>query len=464
MIKRSLLLFMMLFACAQMFAQKKVPKTDGTITVAMKPESWTAKNDAANLKFADHKGVPSLEVTDGNEQAKPSNINFSSGTIEFDLEFIEGFTSFFFRYQSEEEYELFYLRNRPDDITATDGVQYAPIIKKVNMWDMYPNYQTAANFKKGEWTHIKLVISGVQMLVYVNDKNPTLVVPRLEGNTKDGTIGFSGKCFVSNLVIKPNQVEGLSAMGEFDPVYNDNRFISSWFISEPVDFPAGNECSNSNPPGFETKWKKITAERNGLINVSRLYGQSTSRRMVWLRTTLKTKKEEKRKINLGFSDEVWVFVNGRTAYADKNLYAQDLRKEPDGRLSVENAQFELSLKEGNNDILIGLSNDFYGWGIIARLENRIGVEYIDYVPEVLNKEFEPYFGMYASKDTPFKLKVSQLSNKLSIQATGEGPIATESAGNGVYKIDNFGITLEFNAAEKKMYFRRGTTTYEFIKE
>ncbi|MEJ0030409.1 MAG: hypothetical protein WDO15_08595 [Bacteroidota bacterium] len=60
--------------------------------------------------------------------------------------------------------------------------------------------------------------------------------------------------------------------------------------------------------------------------------------------------------------------------ADKNLYAQDMRKQPDGRISVENTSFEIPLKEGDNDVLIGLANDFYGWGIIPRFDNRTGIE------------------------------------------------------------------------------------------
>ncbi|HEX8061454.1 MAG TPA: hypothetical protein VF473_10990 [Cyclobacteriaceae bacterium] len=463
MIKKSLFLLVVMFACAPIMAQKKSPKTDTNITIAMKPGNWTAK-DPGNLKFADHNGSPSMEITAGNETAVASNINFANGTIEFDMEFIEGFTSFYFHRQSDDETELFYLRNRPNDPTATDAIQYAPIIRKVNMWDMYPNYEAAASFKPGEWTHIKLVISGVQMLVYVNDKNPTLVIPRLEGNVKDGGIAFAGKCFVSNVVLKPNLVEGLNPMGEFDPVYNDNRYIKSWYVSSPVDLPEGREPTNIDLPAFETQWQKITAERNGLINVTRLFGQSTLRRMVWLRTTLKSKGEQKSKVNLGFSDEVWVFVNGRTAYADKNLYAQDMRKEPDGRISVENSSFEISLKDGDNDILVALANDFYGWGIIPRLEKRIGVEVADYVPEVPDKKLEKYFGSYSCKDLPFKLRISQLKGQLSIQATGEGQARMENTGPGVFELKDYNVLLQFKPAEKGMTFKQNGKVYEFVKD
>ena len=50
-----------------------------------------------------------------------------------------------------------------------------------------------------------------------------------------------------------------------------------------------------------------------------------------------------------------------------------MRKIPDGRISVENAQFELPLKAGDNELLIGVANNFYGWGVIARLESMDGI-------------------------------------------------------------------------------------------
>lgn len=44
-----------------------------------------------------------------------------------------------------------------------------------------------------------------------------------------------------------------------------------------------------------------------------------------------------------------------------------------GRISLENASFDLPLKKGENEILIGVANAFYGWGIIARLDDNKGL-------------------------------------------------------------------------------------------
>jgi len=46
---------------------------------------------------------------------------------------------------------------------------------------------------------------------------------------------------------------------------------------------------------------------------------------------------------------------------------------PDGRLSVQNGSFVLPLKAGDNEIAVALANNFYGWGLILRLENLDGL-------------------------------------------------------------------------------------------
>ena len=49
---------------------------------------------------------------------------------------------------------------------------------------------------------------------------------------------------------------------------------------------------------------------------------------------------------------------------------------PNGRISLDNCSFEIRLAKGDNELLIGVANDFYGWGIMARLENLEGIELI----------------------------------------------------------------------------------------
>ena len=46
-------------------------------------------------------------------------------------------------------------------------------------------------------------------------------------------------------------------------------------------------------------------------------------------------------------------------------------KQPGGRCSIENTSFSIPLKKGENELLIGVGNFFYGWGIVARFDNLV---------------------------------------------------------------------------------------------
>lgn len=455
----------LIFIATPLLAQKSNQKNQkNEIRVPLKAENWTSKHNKTT--FADHKGVPSMELTTGDELLSSKDIAFGIGTIEFDLELKQGFAGMYFRYENENNSELVYVRQVENPMTDIAAIQYTPILKGVNMWDMMYHYQTSSSWKIGEWAHFKLVISANQMLVYVNDMTtPNLEIPKLEGDTTTGGLAFFGSCFIANLVLKPNETGGLGANAGFDPMHHDNKYIRSWQVSEPMPLPVGKELSNDVLPDIQTKWTKINAERRGLINLSRVHGNSTERRFVWLRTKIISKKEEKRDFDLGFSDEVWVFLNGSLVYVDKSLFGQGMRKKPDGRIGIDNSKFELPLKEGENELLIGLSNDFYGWGIMAHVDNMNGLDVnTDFKPEVINKEFEQYFGTYASTKTPLKLKISQKNDKLTAAAQGQSSFPLESAGNGVFKMDQYGITIQFVASEKKLNFKQGSFEADFIKE
>jgi hypothetical protein len=242
---------------------------------------------------------------------------------------------------------------------------------------MYPQYQGPANFQKREWTHVKLVVARHQMHVYVNEtENPTLTIPYLEGNYHSGSISFDGEAIFANLTIQPGKTNGLPEIAGYDPVSSDPRYMRNWSVSTPKPFPKGREVIETDLPGDKSEWRPLTAEREGLVNLSREFGSTAdrSRRLVWLKTSINSSEAQTRKLSLGFSDEVWVLIDGHLLYVDKNYYRQPIMKNPGGRCSLENTTFNVPLKEGDNELLIGVGNDFFGWGIIARwdkLDNLI---------------------------------------------------------------------------------------------
>ena len=110
-----------------------------------------------------------------------------------------------------------------------------------------------------------------------------------------------------------------------------------------------------------------------MVNLSRRFGNSEERRAVWLKKTIHSDNEQPRKLNLGFSDEVWVMLNDRLVYVDKNLYSHPIMKDAFGQISIHDASFTLPLEEGENELLIGVANSFFGWAIMARFENTDGL-------------------------------------------------------------------------------------------
>jgi hypothetical protein len=363
-------IFLISLCTAGLAQKKKTPaKEPAVITIPLKAENWT--HETGKVEFAEYKNTPSMKIMAGAGTVVLKDLDFRDGTIEFDHEPLHpNFATFFFHYKDPKETECFYFRTaRAGFPQAGDAVQYAPFVDGVNLWDMLYHYQANADFKKGQWNHVRLVISGKQMRVYVNSADnakPTLAIPRLESNTVSGTLAFEGESVISNLVVKPGQTDGLDSTAGVDITDNDPRYLRNWQVSTPIETGTV-DLNYSWVPDSTTKWEPISAERMGLINLTRRFGASKKRRIVWLKTTVSNATAQTKKMQLGFSDEVWVLLNGRPVYIDKNWYSQPVQKEPAGRCSIENASFLVPMQQGDNTIMIGVANDFYGWGIVARI-------------------------------------------------------------------------------------------------
>jgi hypothetical protein len=130
-------------------------------------------------------------------------------------------------------------------------------------------------------------------------------------------------------------------------------------------------------PGASQEWKTISTERNGLVNLSREYGRplpEPNRAVAWLKTTITSDRKQTKKVDIGWTRELWVFVNGKLVYADKNLFeVEEARKFPDARCSLENGAFTLPLEAGDNEVAVAIANNFFGWGLKLRVADPEGV-------------------------------------------------------------------------------------------
>jgi hypothetical protein len=383
--KASFFVLILLLVAGSGFGQKKKNPANPSANYSITLDSIKWKLPPGKAEFYQKNGQQFMKLKGNQGGAVLRDAIFKDGTIEFDFEpyspmSIGSSPAIYFRGDTaRKNTELFYVRARPNNPFANDAIQYAPILNNVNMWDMYPEYQAPVMFEVDKVNHLKMVVSGNQMRVYINEMRwPSLEIPKLEGNLKEGILSLDGQVIISNFIYKPGVTEDLPSVAGPDQTNHDANYLRTWHITKLSDLPAGKEVTIDSLPKPERFIETIMAEGKGMVNLSRKFGGGSvvPRSVVWLKTTIKAAEAQKNLLNLGFSDDVWVFVNGQMVYLDKNDYRQPpMRKYPDGRISIQNGRFNINLKQGDNEIVVAVANDFYGWGLIARLENMEGISY-----------------------------------------------------------------------------------------
>jgi hypothetical protein len=451
-------------------AQKKEQKKDRY--VALTPENWDFKPGSA--EFLDYKGRKAMKINSGAIVLK--NIVFKDGTIEYDVEPVRGHLVCF-RRKDDQEQESVYLRlQRVGNKLANDGIQYAPYVSSVLMWDMYPQYQGPVSYRASDWNHVKIVVSGKQMRWYMNNETvPALAIPALEGNTTEGSIGFTETSYISNLEIKPNVIDGLSPDAGVDLTRHDPTYIRKWAYASPALLEPNVEPSSSVQPDPGAFTDSIMAERLGLVNLTRKLGANSKRKVVWLKTIIKTDKAVTTNLRMGMSDDAWVFLNNQLIAIEKNIYFQPaMRKYPNGRISIDNARVPLNLIQGENELMVAVTNDFYGWGMIAQVESTNGITELGEAASITKKadelariDVEPYVGVYNNSTIPIKLTFTRKDKVLWVQIAAQEPAPLVTVGLHKFlfsRPDQNPFTLEFNLLEKKMALKQGDTVYDFVKE
>jgi len=362
--------------CLCLLSALPIAKGAEPITITMTADHWQTKENAEFLQqLGFYHGLMRLNSGD----AVLKGITFSDGTIEFDVNTIgRGAPGIAFRQQDEGNFELLYLRPDPNCPAFRACMQYAPQTHGVLLWDLFPQYQTRAPLRENGWNHIKMVVSGRRMNVFVNDAtSPTLEVGRLEGDSMKGVLRLQGPGTFANMVITPDAVNGLSPEPARDPLDGDRGLVGNWLLSSFSPLPNTKDPMYNEMPGASQEWKSISTERNGLVNLSRKYGRplpEPNRAVAWLKTTISSDRKQTKKVDIGWTRELWVFVNGKLVYADKNLFElEGARKAPDGRCSLENGAFTLPLEAGDNEVAVAIANNFFGWGLMLRLADPEGV-------------------------------------------------------------------------------------------
>jgi hypothetical protein len=89
-------------------------------------------------------------------------------------------------------------------------------------------------------------------------------------------------------------------------------------------------------------------------------------KVLYARTNIDSDRDQVKKLYIGYSDDVSVFLNGRILYRGRS--AQNFRDPAFlGIVNPENDAVYLPLKKGSNELVLAVSELGGGWGFICRL-------------------------------------------------------------------------------------------------
>ena len=325
---------------------------------------------AGDARLADFLGRPSLWLKNST-QVMRSDVEFVDGTIEFDLAPMQqgNFVGIIFRRVSFGNHENIYLRLHRSGLY--NAVQYAPRMNFSPTWQLYPEFNAVAEFPRNAWTHVRVEVRGPQMGIYVNKQDkPVLAVDRLRGTTDKGSISFWARvndnaaewaAALSNISIRPSSTTKRESVSR---AASPDGTLRSWELGAPLKA----EIKTITKVPEVKEWKAVEAEESGLININRAFRRSPTRATVFARTTVNATQARLSLLELGYSDDVTVFLNGEPVYSGVNGF-ESRHPEYMGFVKAEYERIFLKLRPGNNELILAITDDQrFGWGFIARLK------------------------------------------------------------------------------------------------
>ena len=317
------------------------------------------------------------------------DVDLQDGTIEVDLWSTgeRAFAYIHFRMQSEAESEAIYFRLHKTRLP--DAVQYDPFYQRVGNWQLFhgPESTAAAEIPAGRWMHVRLVLSGEKAALFYGDSpEPVLTVPKLARGTKGGFIAL--RSFL-----------GANIKGEVEPPSSFANFVVR---NDAVDYDFSKIVETKNPalPGLVTKlrlspgfvppegpvralagpsspseaWPLANVLPSGLVIIgSQVKVPEKARRYASIAAfRVRAAAAGVRRLRLGFSDEVSVFLNGQILFSGDQRYVFNFPRQ-EGLIHLDQASVYLPLKKGDNEVRLVVSEVFGGWGLMAQFEDPTGL-------------------------------------------------------------------------------------------
>lgn len=353
-------------------------------TLAIPPDStrWQFEGQA---KPTEYQGRKCIYLDGGGAVVK--DLELRDGLIDVDVATPanRGFFGIQFRLANEgANGEWVYLRQHRSGYP--DAMQYTPVLNTGLNWQLYngPGFTGAVEIPKDVWFHLRLQVSGAQAKLYVKDMDkPALVMNDLKSGVQKGQVALyvlTGATYFSNFEVRETPTAPWER--RLPPMPPDT--LTRWSLSPSYDALARNlERPLSTSERDAIHWQDVDAEPPGFVVIYRyreaphlrvtFLGDFSKRlepqpgmKVVYARTTIMSDRDQVKKLYIGYSDDVSVFLNGKILYRGRS--AQGFR-DPGflGIVNPENDAIYLPLKKGSNELVLAVSELGGGWGFICRL-------------------------------------------------------------------------------------------------
>ena len=357
-------------------------QTPRTLTVPADSPRWDLQGQA---KPAEYQGRKCLFLDGGAAVLK--DLEMRDGVIDVDVATpaIRGFFGIDFRLADNgANGERVYLRQHKSGLP--DAMQYTPVLNTGANWQIYsgPGFTGAIDIPKDVWFHLRLEVAGAQAKLYVKDMDkPALVMNDLKSGVQKGLVALyvlTGATYFSNFEIRTTP----DAPWERRLPPMPPGTLTRWGLSPSYDALERNlERPLSSSESDAMRWQDVEAEPPGFVVIYRYreaphlrvsFANDFSKRLepqpgtkvVYARTSIDSDRDQVKKLYIGYSDEVSVFLNGKILFRGRS--AQNFR-DPGflGIVNPENDAVYLPLKKGGNELTLAVSELGGGWGFICRL-------------------------------------------------------------------------------------------------
>jgi hypothetical protein len=363
------------------------PAQSQALSVLPDSPRWELEGQA---KVAEYQGRKSLYLNGGAAVLK--DFEMRDGVIDFDMATPDaatsnrrGFAGLLFRLDKDgANGEELYLRQHKSGLP--DAMQYTPVLNTGRNWQLYngPGFTGGVDIPKDTWFHVRLEVTGAQAKLYVKDMDkPALVMNDLKSGMQKGQVALfvlTGATYYSNFEIRPTPD---AAWERHLPAMPPNT-LTKWSLSPSYDALARNlerPLSASESSGIQ--WQDVEAEPPGFVVIYRYREAPHPRvtfqtdfstrlepqpgiKVIYAKTNIDSDRDQVKKLYIGYSDDVSVFLNGKILYRGRS--AQGFR-DPGflGIVNPENDAVYLPLKKGSNELMLAVSELGGGWGFICQL-------------------------------------------------------------------------------------------------